>query len=326
MAQPGCPPKAARTLARLVRTFRASAALATKFRAIYGLVLLFSSATFTGCSFYIDSVVPHHANAGDRIALRSLVGANQRLPVHLEVLFGTTRTDSIIRQDLNEVIVEIPAELSGEVRVSLWVGLFLVSNIRPFQVDTVPIVYRILAFGDSHVGPWTYHTHMLDTMLNQHIGPSLVINEGKAGETISEGSQRLGDVLSIHDGIEFIYILEGANDVTDDKNTPLGQMIRALEGMIFEANARSLRPILVTVPPRTRDALLHDQTPPTTEDWNAALRSYAIAGGIEWVDLYQAMVLQPGWEAFLDDYGLHLTPEGQEFAANLIYSAIAPLL
>ncbi len=295
-------------------------------RTLACLVLLSMSAILCGCSFFIDSMVPHHANVGDRLAVRSLVGANGPLPSQLEVLFGSIRTQSIISQDPNEVVVEIPAGLNGEVRVSLWVGLILVSNIQPFQVDAAPIVHRILAFGDSLVGPWTYHTHMVDTMLNQYIGPSLVINEGKAGETMSEGAQRLGEVLSIHDGVEYIYILEGANDVTDTRNTPVGQMIASLDQMIAQANAQSLHPILLTVPPRTREALLYDQTAPTTEDWNAALRGYAIANGIDWVDLYQAIVLEPGWESFLDDYGLHLTPEGQEFVADLVYSAIAPLL
>jgi len=226
----------------------------------------------------------------------------------------------------NEIVVEVPPGLQGEVNVSVWLGMFMVSNIRPFRVDTEPIVYRILAFGDSLVGPWVYHTHILDTLLNENIGPSLVINEGKAGETLSEGAQRLGQVLSIHSGVEYMYILEGANDVSDGTNTPIGQMLTSLEQMMDEAITHSLYPILLTVPPRTRQALLYDQTWPTTEDWNDALRTYAIGNGIDWVDLHQAFVTQPGWESFLDENGLHLTPEGQQFVAEVLYSAVTPLL
>jgi lysophospholipase L1-like esterase len=167
---------------------------------------------------------------------------------------------------------------------------------------------------------------MLDTMLNENVGPSLVINEGKAGETLSEGAQRLGSVLSIHTGVEYIYILQGANDVSDDTNTPVGQMLVFLEQMVDQANTHSLHPILLTVPPRTREALSYDQTWPTTEDWNNALRDYAIVNGIDLVDLHQAFVIQPGWESFLEEFGLHLTVEGQEFVAEVMYSAVAPLL
>lgn len=270
-------------------------------------VLLFLSATLTGCIFYIDSLVPHHANVGDRLALRSLLGGTEPLPGQLEVLFANTRTQSIFSQDPKEIVVEIPPGLDGEVRVSVWLGLVLVSNIQPFQVEAEPILYRILAFGDSLVGPWTYHTHILDTMLNEFVGPSLVINEGKAGETLSGGAQRLDNVLSIHERIEYIYILEGANDVADNENTPVGEMLAVLDQMIAQADTYSLHPILVTVPPRTREALLNDQTSPTTEDWNNALRNYAIANGIDYIDLHQAFVLEPGWESFLDEFGLHLS-------------------
>lgn len=281
--------------------------------------------TLSGCIFYIDHLVPHHANAGDRLVLRNPEGT-EPLPGDLRVRFGTTVPRYMLSHTPNEIVVEVPPGLQGEVNVSVWLGMFMVSNIRPFRVDTEPIVYRILAFGDSLVGPWVYHTHILDTLLNENIGPSLVINEGKAGETLSEGAQRLGQVLSIHSGVEYMYILEGANDVSDGTNTPIGQMLTSLEQMMDEAITHSLYPILLTVPPRTRQALLYDQTWPTTEDWNDALRNYAIGNGIDWVDLHQAFVTQPGWESFLDENGLHLTPEGQQFVAEVLYSAVTPLL
>jgi len=294
-------------------------------RTLAWIALLTLPATLSGCIFYIDHLVPHHANVGDRLVLRNPDGA-EPLPSQLKVQFANTWPQSILSRNPKEILVEIPPGLEGEVRVSVRLGLFLVSNIKPFRVDTEPIVYRILAFGDSLVGPWVYHTHMLDTMLNENVGPSLVINEGVAGETLSEGALRLGDVLSTHSGVEYIYILEGANDVSDETNTPVGQMLAALEQMMDQASTHSLYPILLTVPPRTREALLHDQTWPTIEDWNNVLRNYAMANGIDWVDLHQALVTQPGWESFLDEFGLHLTPEGQEFVAEVMYSAVAPLL
>ena len=289
------------------------------------MALLVLAGTLSGCTFFIDHLVPHHANAGDRLALRNPDGTAP-LPGNLQVLFGTIPTPSILRQSPEELVVEIPPGVEGDVRVSVWQGLFLASNIEPFRVDAEPIIYRIIAFGDSLVGPWVYHSDMLDTMLNADVGPSLVINEGKAGETLSEGALRLGDVLSIHSGVGYIYILEGANDVKDGTNTPVGEMLVSLDQMIDLVDSYSLVPILVTVPPRTRDALLEDQTWPTTEDWNSALRNYAIFNHINWVDLHQAFVTEPGWESFLDEFGLHLTLEGQHFVADVLYSAVVPLL
>lgn len=303
--------------------YRAHLRIAARTLAWIALVTL--PAALSGCIFYIDHLVPPHANEGDRLVLRNPEGT-EPLPSQLKVRFATTVPRYILSQNPNEIVVEIPPGIEGEVPVSVWLGVFLVSNLKPFLVDAEQIVYRILAFGDSLVGPWVYHTNMLDVLLNENVGPSLVINEGKPGEILSEGAQRLGHVLSIHSGVEYIYILEGANDVSDDTNTPIGQMLASLEQMMDQASAHSLYPILVAVPPRTRQALLHDQTWPTTEDWNDALRNYAFANGIDWVDLHQAFVTQPGWESFLDENGLHLTIAGQEFVAEVLYSAVTPLL
>jgi len=294
-------------------------------RILAWIALLTLSATLSGCIFFIDHIVPHHANVGDRVALRNPWGV-EPLPNQLGVLFANAAPPSILSQNPTEIVVEVPAHLEGEVRVSVWLHMFLASNLTSFRVDTEQILHRILAFGDSLVGPWAYHTHILDAMLNENVGPSLVINEGKSGETLSEGAQRLGHVLSLHSKVQYIYILQGANDVSDERNTPIGQMLASVEQMMDQASAHSLYPILVSVPPRTRQALLYDQTWPTTEDWNDALRDYAFANGIDWVDLHQAFVTQPGWESFLDEDGLHLTTEGQEFVAEVLYSAVTPLL
>ncbi len=299
--------------------------LARAARLLACIALLALSETLSGCIFYIDHLVPTHANAGDRVALRNPDGIDP-LPDNLQVLFGTTPSRTILRRDPEEIVAEIPPGVAGDVKVSVWQGVYLASNIRPFHVDAEPIVYRIIAYGDSLVGPWVYHSDMLDTMLNADVGPSLVINEGKAGETLAEGASRLGDVLSIHSGVGYIYILEGANDVKDTHNTPLSEMLASLDQMVDLADSYSLVPILLTVPPRTRSAVFDDQTWPTTEDWNNVLRNYAVFNHITCVDLHQAFVDQPDWESFLDDYGLHLTLEGQHFVADVLYAAIVPLL
>ena len=103
-------------------------------------------------------------------------------------------------------------------------------------------------------------------------------------------------------------------------------MLGALDQMMDLASTHAVYPILLTLPPRAGNSLLYDQTPPTTESWNEALRSYAISNGYEWIDLYQAFLNQPDWESLLDDGGLHLSQEGQVFVAETVYSVLAPLL
>ena len=288
--------------------------------------LLAVAGLLSGCLVNIEYLVPRQANGGDRLVLRNPRGT-EPLPDPLTVRFGQTVPRDILSKTASEIVVEVPIGVQGQMPVSVWFGgLMLVSNSKSFRVDEEPIIHRILGFGDSLVGPWIYHTDVLDTMLNENIGPSLVINEGNAGEILSEGAQRLGHVLSIHAGVQYIFFLEVANDVSDGTNTPISEMLASLEQMLALADGYSLYPIIVTVPPRTRGALLNDQTWPTTEDWNDALYNYAFVNGIELVDMYQAFHTQPDWESFLIDDGLHLSPEGQGFVADVLYAAIAPLL
>lgn len=300
--------------------------LRTAPRILAWIGLLVLAGTSNACFINIDHLVPHHANEGDRLALRNPKGT-QPLPDPLTVRFGQTRPRDILSKTPSEIVVEVPPGLAGNTKVSVWLGgLILVSNLKDFRVDPEPILYRILAFGDSLVGPWIYHTDVLDGMLNETVGPTVVINEGKAGEILSEGAERLAHVLSIHSGVQYIFFLEGANDVSDGKNTPISEMLASLDQMTALADTYSLYPIIVTVPPRTRDALLHDQTWPTTEDWDNALYNYSFVNGIQLVDLYQAFHTHPDWESLLLDDGLHLSPEGQDFVADVLYDAIAPLL
>lgn len=294
-------------------------------RALAFVILVSLPGILGGCVIYIDHLVPHHGNAGDRLAVRTADGTEPLSDYH-HVMFSSIPSGLTLRRTAGEVVVVVPDGLDGEIPVSVWAGLVLVSNIKSFRVDTEPIVYRILGFGDSLMGPWAYHTRILDRMLNENVGPSLVINEGKAGETLSEGAQRLGEVLSTHDGVKYIYILEGANDVADSHNTPLGEMLSALDQMMDLASAYSVEPILLTVPPRTGTALSYDRTWPKTEDWNDALRNYAILNGFEWFDLHQAFLSQPGWESLLAPDGLHLSDEGQAFVAQVMYPVVASLL
>ncbi len=286
----------------------------------------------TGC-ILVDTVVPHHANVGEKIVLRT-----RGIPIHLSGelyakfdngdLYALPRTgpfSSVIEHDQNQLEITVPSGIEGETVISLWSGDSLVSSPFPFRIDTVPYDVRILAFGDSLVRN-AFHSHLLDKMLNREICPALVINEGLGGETLQEGALRLETVLSFHKGVGYIYLLEGANDISDNRNTPIGTMIASLAQMIDLIQDAGIHPIVMTTPPRSGPSLENDQTSPTTEEWNRELISYSAAHGIQLVDLYGAFVAEPAWESLLSKDGLHLSKTGWELTAEKLYAAFSPLL
>lgn len=89
---------------------------------------------------------------GDLLVLRAVERA-EFLPNYLHVMFSATPSQSIRWQDSEEIVVEMPSGPAGEVAVSVWLGLIPVSNITSFCAELEPIVYRILAFGDSMGDP-----------------------------------------------------------------------------------------------------------------------------------------------------------------------------
>lgn len=277
-----------------------------------------------GC-ISIETLVPSHGNTGDRVALRDLDG---QIPLsgEIRVSFGILKTDATVLRTREQVVVPVPPGVQGTVPVTLWVNGSLASNSRTFRVDPEPITLRILAFGDSLVGPTCYHPEVLDQLLNESVGHALVINEGRYGETIQQGTERLPTVLDIHSGLGYLYLLEGANDLHDWKNTPLADMRTCLRQMIHQAEGASVRPVLLTLPPRTRQALLDDRTPPTTEQWNAALRQMAAEDNIACADLYEAFLAEPDWETLLLEDGLHMSEPGWNLAAQVLYDLFLLLL
>ncbi len=281
----------------------------------------------TGC-VSIETVVPHHANVGDKIAIRD---HDKFIPLDIDLyamfgaVLGGVKSSSVFMHDERQLVVTVPDGLAGATQVSIWSNGSMISSPVPFQVDTVPIEVRILAYGDSLVSN-AFHPQLLDNMLNENVRPSLVINEGLASETLQGGAMRLETVLSIHNGVQYIYILEGTNDVSDYRNTPIETMLTSLNQMINIAHNAGISVLLATIPPRKDPYLLYDQTSPTTEEWNAALSAYADTNGIQLVDLHGAFMAEPDWESLLHEDGLHFSREGWNFVANELYSIYLPLL
>jgi len=298
---------------------RNAEALSVSFPIILTLIII-----SVGC-IDLDRVIPEHSNSGDRVTVEDWDGS---IPTegNVQLRFGPTSAQSIYIWEPSRVVVTVPQGLSGSAPISLWVNGKMVSNVLRFIVDVTPLVYRILAFGDSLVGPTAWYPQELDTLLNNSEGPAQVINAGESGETIQEGAARFSSTLLIYDHAGFVFIEEGANDVTDTANTPLPLMETALDQMVQTARSHGVTPLIMTLPPRTRAALLIDQTPPTTQDWNQSIRDYALATGTLLIELYDAILSQPEWESLLDEGGLHLSTAGNEFVANYLYQLFLPLL
>ncbi len=277
----------------------------------------------TGC-LSIDAVVPYHANVGDKVAIRDY---DLFIPLGTELFaeFGDTRSSSVFMHDERQLVVTVPEGLHGNTEVSIWSNGSLISSPAPFRVDTVPIDVRILAYGDSLIMD-SYHPKTLDTMLNADGIQALVINEGWSGETLQGGAMRIETILSIHDGVDYMYIIEGTNDVTDQNNTPISEMLTSLDQMIGIAQDAEISVLLTTVPPRTGPSLLKDQTSPTVEEWNAELLTYAGTNGIQVLDLYAVFMADPDWESLLHEDGIHFTKRGWDLVAAELYSVYSPLL
>jgi lysophospholipase L1-like esterase len=145
-----------------------------------------------------------------------------------------------------------------------------------------------------------------------------VINAGVAGEVAHAGGvARFRNVL-LANNPEVVLIMEGTNDLLDASGPDAA--IAALETMILEAQARSVRVLLATVPPQRPDgarnrALFASRVAP----FNDQVRTLAAARGVVLVDVYNAMANDLSLIG-VDD--LHPTDRGFGVIADTFAAAI----
>ncbi len=246
-----------------------------------------------GCGPSVEKVVPDRVVGGDVIDLRDPKKASLEVPG--TVRFGSLETTAVLSWEPEDVFAQVPPGLTGEVQV--YIEFFgLRSNPMEIKILEREPLLRAMCFGDSIV--YQGLPEALQALLNQDLYLSelepVVLNQGKAMELVSREATRTrwSNALDFH-GPDLAILLEGTNDVHDPESASLEKMRNSVITMIDEALFNGVDLVLCTLLPRA--GTCEDAVPPTTEQYNSWLRSYAAARGIPLVDLYQAFVSTPGW-------------------------------
>ena len=176
--------------------------------------------------------------------------------------------------------------------------------------DSLTVGYQ-LPSGDNLAGTPTPYGRFLQ----QLIGPSAeVVIRGVNGELTAEMAMRLGrDVITPKP--DYVVILGGANDL--GWNAQPAAIMRNLTTMYERCRAAGITPVAVTVPSiRGFDALI-----PPRQVLNRLIDDYCRAKPLPIIDLFTATT-EPDTLRLAEPYsndGLHLTTEGYQLLAELIY-------
>ena len=261
-----------------------------------GRIALFISTVIlvAGCRPTVTKVVPDRAKGEDVIDLRDPTHGSLR--VEGTVHFGDVEAPIVLSWEPEDVFVEVPDGLTGEIPVYVEM-LGIRSNTTQFTILQNEPLLRVMCFGDSIV----YHgmPEALQLLLDDdpYLGglEPVVMNHGKAAELLSREATRTRWSNALHfQNPNLAILLEATNDVSDNANTPLEKIQNSAIEMIDEVLFKGVDLILCTLLPRV--GACGDATSPTTEEYNTWLASYARGRGIPLVDLYEGFVSMPGWE------------------------------
>jgi lysophospholipase L1-like esterase len=278
----------------------------------------------SGCP-QIDRVEPGRANVGDVIDIRDPVDGS--LGNRGTVTWGGVPVPEadLLSWSPTDIFVRVPPGEAGVLTITVDTG-GVPSNPASIEVLSSPVRLRVLCFGDSI----TYRRYpaLLQAYDWGSREPAVVINQGKPAEHLVYAADRFVEVVGYSSGgggLDFVLLMEGTNDVSDDSGLTLGAMQASL-GRMLDSVPRGTRVVLGTLVPRVGDC--GDVASPTTEEWNTWLEGYSGAAGIPVVDTYDDFVRTPAWEAayFSAADCIHPNLTGHQRIAELFRSAILSLL
>ncbi len=295
-----------------------------------GLALI---ALLTGCApqLQIENIEPDSCNVGDIVAIQGYgFGFTQGAST---IRFQPGVTAQVVSWSPSEVLVVVPegtildtAKITASVLGDDWPRY----DTAYLKVEADPILYRMLAFGDSITsgvstahGGYTYH---LEAFLDAEAGSTVVINAGKGGEFTAGGLARFESTLTKWNDIEFVLLLEGTNDVTDGSvGGVLESIVSNLREMIRIARDDYLLEVVIgTLPPRLHYA--DDQDSPTTLELVEEIRDLAVEEGVLLADHYLYFTGLPEWETLYYDT-VHPNNQGyQALADSWVEGALEYLL
>ncbi len=193
---------------------------------------------------------------------------------------------------------------------------------------------RVLAFGDSitwgvvsqpapnrvrSAGPAGSYPALLQDKLRARYAAQTVevINEGQPGELLTgEGEDRLERLVERHRP-DMLIVLEGVNDIGTKDPELVGDVLRSAVRRAVRANVPLV--MVSTLLPGVQGRI-KPPDPDRVDALNDEIRSWASAEGAVLVDTFHAV--DPMKELFIGQDGLHPTPAGYEFLADVFLDVI----
>lgn len=184
---------------------------------------------------------------------------------------------------------------------------------------------KLVLFGDSITAGYGEEaiTPILQNLITEDLAAQQlediqIVNAGFPGNTTEDAMKRLEkDVLA--EQPDMVTIFFGANDTNSDNLVPLEKYAENIERMVQKIGAEKV--ILLTPP------YVDCGRKPTRDD--DRIRTYVervkVIGEkyqLPVIDMYQAMVVYPGTDEFLQADGLHFSRTGYDFLAALIVREI----
>jgi lysophospholipase L1-like esterase len=144
-----------------------------------------------------------------------------------------------------------------------------------------------------------------------------VFNDGLSGETAVQGSARISADI-VRNSPQVLLLLEGVNDLQQNKDEGINPAIDALKFDIRDAQRRGCTVFISTLLPQKSGS--RAVSADLIEPMNDKIRALAAQERVVLVDGWQAFV---GKEAMLiGEDGLHPTPEGYQTLAQTFFDSI----
>jgi lysophospholipase L1-like esterase len=193
-------------------------------------------------------------------------------------------------------------------------------------------VTQFVAFGDSITEgkistssfrllddlPGSYPSRLRDMLPARYTQQQFVVtNEGRGGETASDGKSRLPGVLSA-DRPQVLLLLEGANDLFGGDQSKVSVVVSSLQSMIQTAKGQGVKVLIGTLTPERAGA--NNGGDALVVPTNDQIRQMASQQGATLVDLYAA--LSGDVNGLIGPDGLHPTSSGYELIAETFFAAI----
>jgi lysophospholipase L1-like esterase len=177
----------------------------------------------------------------------------------------------------------------------------------------------------SMIVPETYPMALRAMLVSRYTAQApviTVVNEGRGGESVVFGSDRIQSVIDA-DHPEVLLLEDGVNDLLGGDPLKVDEVIAALRDIVQKAKSRGVRVFLATLVPG-RPGQSRSGAVPLIPPTNEKIRELAASEGVTLVDLYQGFGGSP--EPYIDEDGLHPNQAGYRKIAEIFFDVIRATL